>query len=451
MNCRFPLGPLRLVSLIALSAIFGCTDDEAASPQSAAKTGPPPKVVVKKIGVESVPIIRDFVARTEAVETIDIQARVEAILIGLDFEEGKPVKEGDVLYRLDRSTFEADVAIAQANLAQAKASQQLAKEQVSVRAAEASLAQAKAKLTKAQQDVSRLRPLAEKDAVPRQDLDTALASELVAEAEVTAQEALLKNSTIQERVGILVADAEAASAQARLDLAKLDLEYCTISSPIDGLIGRTNINVGNLVGRGESTVLATVSTMDPIYVTFAISEEEYLELDNRAREKGAGDEAREANRKENPLDLILANGALYPEKGVVVTTERAVAIETGTLQVVARFPNPESRLRPGQFGRVRIRLNQIPDAILCPQRAVMEQQSAKTVLVVEEGDKVALRTIQIQERYGNDYIVSAGLEAGDRVIIEGQMKARPGSTVNPTDKPASSEPEQKSSQRQEGN
>jgi len=434
---RARTGSLVLASalVLALLAAPGCGDDEAKAKQQAAAP-PPPTVLVATVTTATVPVVREFVARTEAKETITIQARVEAVLESMEFEEGKPVKAGQVLYELDKQTYQANIAGAKAALAGAEANLKLAREQVSVRAAEAAVVQAKASHKKTQQDVARLRPLAEEDAVPRQDLDTALAAEEVAKAEVEAQEANLRNAKIKEEVGILQAEAAIEGAQAALALANLDLGYCTIRSPIDGLIGRTGVDVGNLVGRGEATELATVSSIDPMYVTLAISEEEFLKLQERAR----------AQAKTEPavaVDLILADGGVYAHKGRFVTIERAVQIETGTLQLVAEFPNPDGLLRDGQFARARVAVAQLENALLVPQRAVMEQQGAKIVLVVGADNVVSLKSVQLTERYEGSFVVTAGLSAGDTVIVEGQLKARPGSPVVPSDKPASAEPADK--------
>lgn len=421
--------------LIALVWVASCGGDEEAAP--AVASAPPPAVVVTDIRVETVPILREFVARTEAANSVDIQARVEAILEKIEFVEGEPVAKDQVLYRLDSRTYDANLAAAMAKLAKAEADRKLAEEQVSVRAAEAALAEAQAKLAKAEQDVARYRPLAEKDAVPKQDLDTALAAEQVAIATLEARQAELENAKIQEEVGLMLAKAEVESSQAALDLAQLDLEYCTIRSPLDGLIGRTEVDEGNLVGRGEATVLNTVSTIDPMYVTFAITEEEYLWTQALRSESGQSEEEYDQT---NPIELILADNTVYSEKGVFLVAERAVAEQTGTLQLVATFANPDALLRPGQFGRCRLRVMEVEDAVLCPQRAVMEQQGSKTVQVVGEGDVVELRSVEILERHEDAYIISKGLEGGERVVLEGQLKARPGHKVIPTDQPVSSEP-----------
>ena len=340
------VGPALLITLAA------CGGDDEAPVAAPAQTGPPPAVVVAKLETQDVPILREFVARTEAVQTVEVQARVEAVLEMRDFEEGRRVKKDDVLYRLDDRTYQAELEAAKARKGQAEANLKLALEQVTVRAAEAAVARAEATLKKAQQDVARLRPLAEKDAVPRQDLDTALAAEEVAEAEVDAEEATLTNARIQEEVGIALAQAELQSAEASLDLAELDLEYCTIRSPLDGLVGRTQVNVGNLVGRGASTPLVTVSSIDPIYVTFSISEAEYLRSVAEVRaEKASGaqvpDPAERRDGEGIDVQLVLADDSVFNQVGRILTADRAVAEETGTLQILTEFPNPDGDLRPG--------------------------------------------------------------------------------------------------------
>ena len=430
--------PARTVALTALF-VAGCSEGEEPA-VSAMESGPAPAVVVVEARSESVAIMRDFVARTAAVETVEVRARVEAVLLSQEFEEGMPVKAGQLLYKLDERTYAANVAVAAARTEQAAANLKLAEEQVSVRAAEAGLVRTQAQLRKAQQDVARLEPLAAKDAVPRQDLDTALAAEEVAQAEVDAQEAELQNARIQEQVGLLLARAEVESTDASLVLANLDLEYCTIKSPIDGMVGRRQVDPGNLVGRGEQTVLTTISSVDPIYVTFAISEAEYLALDTRRR--GRETPPQGGGGSDSPIQLLLADDSIYEFTGTVAFGERAVDESTGTLELIAEFPNPDGRLRPGQFGRCRLQVLQLDDAVLVPQRAIIEQQGVKFVMVVGEDSIVALRGLQVSERVGEDFVVLSGLEAGERVILEGQMKARPGSPVRPMPAAASAEPDQ---------
>lgn len=425
-------GPLSVVAALSLLACGSEGDGSATGKPTAV----PPAVVVVEVASQDVPIFRDFVARTSAVSTVEVQARVESVLTSLEFEEGKTVAAGDRLYQLDERTYEANVAIAEAMVAQAAAHTKLAREQVSVRAAEAGLVRSQAQLKKAIQDVARLEPLAAKDAVPRQDLDTALAAQEVAQAEVDAQQAALENARIEEEVGLMMSEAEMKSAAGALALAKLDLEYCTITSPIDGLIGRTAVNVGDLVGRGQATPLNTISSVDPIYLTFSISEAEYLNLIEDRQKRKAADKAQSMP----PIDLLLANDSIYEHKGQIAFGDRAVDESTGTLALIASFPNPSGVLRPGQFGRCRMQVGEYKDAVLVPQRAIIEQQGAKFVYVVGNDSLVSLRSIQVVERSEDSVVVTGGIESGERVILEGHLKARPGLPVTPMDKPVSSEP-----------
>jgi membrane fusion protein (multidrug efflux system) len=387
---------------------------------------PPPVVVVAPAARRDVPVYVESVAQTVAEDTVEIRARVEGVLLTMQFEEGKPVKKGAVLFTIDPQEYEAALLGAKAKLAKGEADLKLAKEQVTVRAAEAAVEQSKARLRKAETDVARLTPLAAADAVPQQDLDNAAAALDVAKADLDAANANLINAKLLEQVGVLLATAEVEGAKADVANAELNLGYCTITSPIDGLIGRKDVSIGNLVGRGESTLLATVSTIDPMRASFTISEQEYLRLNKEGREKGAPP----------PFHLTLANGAAYPRDGAYVVAEREVDIRTGTLVIEARFPNPEGLLKPGQFGRVKAVTETIKDAVVIPQRAVMEQQSEKIAYVVKDDKTVEMRTVTLGERYENGVVVEKGIEAGEHVIVDGQMKARPGQPVNPMDEKA---------------
>ncbi len=386
---------------------------------------PPPVVVVAAAARKDVPVYVESVAQTVAEDTVDIRARVEGVLLTMQFEEGKPVKKGAVLFTIDPQEYEAALLGAKAKLAKGEADLKLAKEQVTVRAAEAALEQSKARLKKAETDVARLTPLAAADAVPEQDLDNAEAALDVAKADLDAANANLINAKLMEQVGVLLATAEVEGAKADVADAELNLGYCTITSPIDGLIGRKDVSVGNLVGRGESTLLATVSTIDPMRASFTISEQEYLRLRKTGEEKDPP-----------PFHLTLADGTAYPREGTFVVTEREVDMRTGTLVLEARFPNPDGLLKPGQFGRVKAVAETIKDAVVVPQLAVMEQQSAKIVYVVKEDKTVEMRTVVLGERDGNGVVVRKGVEAGDQVIVDGQMKARPGQPVNAMDEKA---------------
>jgi membrane fusion protein (multidrug efflux system) len=205
--------------------------------------------------------------------------------------------------------------------------------------------------------------------------------------------------------------------------AELDLSYTTIRSPIAGLIGKRLVAPGNLVGKSDATLLTTVSTIDPIRVNATVSEAEYLRFFARRKEGGSDAQS---------LELVLADGSVFPSKGKLVIVDRAVDPKTGTLQFFTEFPNAEGQLRPGQFGRIRAIVDTVRDAIVIPKRAVQEIQGMQTVLVVGADNMVALRTIQPADTIGDLLVVRQGLKPGERVIVDGIQKARPGSKVNPT-------------------
>jgi membrane fusion protein, multidrug efflux system len=366
-----------LVAGLAVS-LAGCGGEkEADKAKQAAAAAPPPAVLVAEVVRKTVPIYGEFVAQTDAKETVEIRARVQAYLDAQHFAEGTLVKKDQLLFTLDKREYES-------KLLQAKAS----------------LEAAEARLGKAETDERRLKPLAERKAVPQQDYDNAAANLLAAKAGVS-------------------------SANAGVVEAQLNLSYCTIRSPIAGLIGKRLVAPGNLVGKSEATLLDTVSSVDPMRVIATISEAEYLKFAAQFKKKGAPAGGTE-------LELILADGSVFPHKGKVVIVDRAVDVKTGTLSMVAEFPNPGGLLRPGQFGRLRAPVEMAENAILVPKRAVQEVQGAKSVLVVGADNMVALRTIRPGESVGQDLIVLDGVQPGERVIVDGIQKARPGSKVNPS-------------------
>jgi len=220
------------------------------------------------------------------------------------------------------------------------------------------------------------------------------------------------------------------SAKAAVIQADLNLGYTRIAAPISGIIGKIMVDPGNLVGKAEPTLLTQISAVDPIYAEFSVAEADYLKLSSRIRLDAQG----RGRDSEYRLDLFLADDSQFPHKGRFVFVGRAFDAKTGTINVQAEFPNPTRVLRPGQFARVRGTVDQRPDAVLVPALAVQEQQGAKIVLVVESGDKVALRPVSVEDRVGDLYIVSKGLKAGERVIVEGVQKVRPGMQVKPETK-----------------
>jgi membrane fusion protein, multidrug efflux system len=418
------LSALYSVLLMTALVVSNCGGESKAEKEKA-PAGPPVPVVVTPVIQKTVPIFSEFTAQADAKDTVELRARVEAFLEGVHFEEGRPVKKGQLLFTLDKRKYEAEVQSAKAQLAKAQADLEFAKEQVTVETAKAKLDSAKAQMSKADLDVNRLTPLAKEKAVPQQDLDNALVAQQVAKANVDAGQANYDTTVLLHKVGVDAATAAVSAAEASLKNGELNLSYCTITAPMDGLIGQRLVSPGNLVGRGEPTLLATISALDPLRVSFAVSEAEYLAI---ARRMG------KSVRNPVPIDLILADGTMHPHKGKVTIAERAVDQKTGTLTIVAEFPNPEKVIRPGQFGKVRGAIDTAKDAILIPQQAVMEEQSAKTVYVVDAGNKVAVRTVILGDRVENLVIVKEGVKPGERVVTDGMQKVRPGMVVAPAEK-----------------
>jgi membrane fusion protein (multidrug efflux system) len=405
-------------------AVSGCERGKEGEKAKQAATAPPPAVVVAEAVQKTVPIYSEFVARTDAVDTVEIRARVQAVLEAQHFTEGTVVKKDQILFTLDKREYEAQLQQAKAQLAKAQADLAFARDNATVESAKANLDVALARLGKAETDERRLKPLAERRAVPQQDYDNAAANLQAARADVQSRRAAVNTAQVQQKSNIEQAEAAIASANAAITQAELNLSYCTIRSPIEGLIGERKVSPGNLVGRGEATLLDTVSSIDPIRVLLSISDAEYLRLMEN-RKKGRAGTAPD-------LELILADGSVFPSKGRLATVDRAVDVKTGTLSLIAEFPNPNGLLRPGQFGRVRAAVEMAENAILIPQRAVQEIQGTKTVLVVGADNLVALRTIQPGESVGDLLIVRDGVKPGERVIVDGIQKARPGSPVNPS-------------------
>jgi membrane fusion protein, multidrug efflux system len=414
---------------LSLATTVGCNRDQSAK---AAAPPPPPEVGVAPVEQRAVAIERDFIARTEAVPTVEVRARVAGILEEVLFKEGMDVKKGQPLFLIQQAEYKAALETARAQLAKAQADLTRAKDTSIVDRVKAQLAQRQADLDKARQDVNRYKPLAEARAIPQQDMDTSVAAEKVAVAAVDAAAAALKDAELAQRTQVQLSEAAVESANASIIQADLNLSYTTIAAPIDGIIGRLNVDRGNLVGKGEPTLLATVSKVNPIYVDFSVAEADYIRFAPQISRDIRQD--RPVAPREQ-LQLFLSDDKPLPQKGRVAFVDRAVDGKTGTIGVRAEFPNPDQLIRPGQFARVRGVIERRPNAILVPQLAVQEQQGAKTVLVVEAGDKVGLRPIKVDERVGDFYIVTEGLKVGERVIVDGVQRVRPGVQVKPVTKP----------------
>jgi len=371
--------------IVCLLLIFACGSGDKAKDKEGDL--PPPAVLVAPVLQKTVPIYGEYVARTEARQTVEIKARVGGYLEKIFFKEGRKVKAGELLFVIDQRPYKAALQDAQGQLAQSEAA-----------------------LWKAQKDVDRYRPLVAADAAPKQDLDKA--------------EAEAKIST-----------AAIVKAKAGIDKAELDLQFTQIRAPITGIIGKEKVTIGNLVTKDE-TLLTTMSSWDPMRVVFSVSETDYLMLSRRYPE-----ESREGSidKPSKIFELLMADNAIYPDEGTLSFVDRALDPTTGTLNVYVSFPNPNRLLRPGLFGRIRVPLKEEPNALLVPQRAVQEMQGVQTVLVVGPENKVALRTVTLGPRVKDYFMVTKGVKAGELIVVEGIQKAIPGQKVTPKEKPISQE------------
>ena len=341
----------------------------------AAVAPPPPEIYVAQVVQKDVPTYLDLVGQTQGFQDVEIRARVEGFLDTVNFREGSFVRRGDLLYQIDPKPLQA--TLAQAN---------------------AELATARARLAKADNDVARYTPLAAKQAVSQRELDDARAAQDAMRSQVEA-------------------------SRAAVDKATLDLGYVRIASPINGLVGTTLVKPGSLVGRGESTLLTTVSSIDPIIFRVAITEADYLRIIKRDPTR-SGQEG-----KASGIELTLADGALHPHTGTIGPVERAVNTATGTLGVQLYFPNPQNVLRPGQYGRARLLLDTKAGALLIPQRAVQELQNLYSVAVVGADNKVVFRNVKVGPRVDALWVIEDGLKPGEQVVAEGLQSLRDGMTV----------------------
>ena len=341
---------------------------------------PPMEVAVVTVQPRDVPIYLDMIGQTLGSVDIPIRARVDGVLEEIHFLEGRDVEKGQLLYVIDPTPFEAKVV-----------------------EAEGRLAEAQTRLAKAASDLERIRPLAEMDAVSKQDLDAAVAQFEAAEGSLQA-------------------------AKAQVEQAQIQLGYTRIKAPVSGLIGITQAKVGEYVGRSPNpVVLNIVSRTDPIRVRFSINEREYLRFSRRFAQ------TLRDNREEKPesrgLQLILSDGSIHEHSGTIVSFDAAIDATTGTLTLEADFPNPERIVLPGQFARVRGTLEQRAGALVVPQRAVMETQGIFQLAVVGGDDTVDVRQVEMGPRVGDQWIVESGLEAGERVALEGLQRIRSGMQV----------------------
>jgi membrane fusion protein, multidrug efflux system len=413
---------VRRLSLVAASAALLCSC--ARDPDKNSVPSPPPaRVLAAVVRSRTVPITQDFVATTVALDSVDVRARVEGTLDAVHFKEGTVVHQGQLLFTLQQDKYQAALQAALASLAKTEADLVKAKDSQPVVQAEADLQAREADLTRANLSVKRLTPLAASKAVPQKDLDNALAGQQAAKASVLGAQAQLTNAKVGQAVGIAQANAAVMQSKSQVSDARLNLSYTTIRAPVTGLIGFLQADPGNVVGSAGTQVLDTISTIDPMEVSFAVDEVTYLKIAGNKRDPKVRALANQ------PLHLILADNSVYPQSGRLYAANRALDPKTGTIQVEARFPNPDAVLRPNQFARIRIVTEMRPNATLVPARAVVQTQGSAIAYVVSPDGVVQLRSLTLGPQYGNDYVVTEGLRPGERVITEGTQKVQPGAKV----------------------
>jgi membrane fusion protein (multidrug efflux system) len=370
----------------------------------------------------NVPIFSEFAAQTYARDMVEVRGRVEGYIEKWLFRPGSEVHAGQTLYVLDLRPYEAVVQQARGNLSQSEAELEFAQHQVSLLQAQANLAYAEANLLKARQDYDRLNPLVQADAASKQDLDSASAALKAGEASVRANNANVEQNALSTKTQIEGMKAKVEALKGSLRTAELNLQYATIKAPITGRVGDSLIPVGGLVTPNSPQPLTTIVPLDPIWVRFKVTEREYLSWAKQGkRTLGEGVQ----------LTLILADNSDFPYKGRIEDTLNQVDPKTGTLELQARFPNPKHALLPGQFGRIRVQVDERKNAIAVPQRAVQQLQDMQVVYTVGPDNKVRMQEVTAGYRFGSQWLIEQGLNAGDRVIVEGQLKVRPGARVNP--------------------
>lgn len=397
---------------------------------SGAKSTPPapapPAVEVAPVEQKDVPIYGEWIGTLAGQVNADIKAQVTGYLLRRDYQEGSYVQKGQLLFEIDPRPFQAALDQAKGQLAQAEA--QLVQ-------SEAQLATAEANQHKSELDVEKYTPLAKAEAVSQQDLDNAVQTNLANKAQVQAAQA-----------AIAAAKAQIQASQAAVETATINLGFTRVSSPINGIVGVAQAQVGDLVSA-SSGALTTVSTLDPIRDYFTVSEQTYLELHATAMSKimrPATDftvspeeflklqkRLSSSDSRRWKLQLVLADGSTYPYEGDFYFADRSVDQSTGSIQLAALFPNPGNVLRPGQYGKVRAVVSIRKGALMVPQPAVTELQGSYEVAVVGPEDRVAIRPVKVGARVGTMWVIEEGLKPSEHVVVEGQQMLRPGVTVQP--------------------
>jgi membrane fusion protein (multidrug efflux system) len=362
--------PRRLAAVVSLLAPL------VACGRSAPPEPPPPEVLVVEVATRDVPVISEWLGTTEGFVDAEVRAQVTGYLIKRSYEEGQRVKTGEILFLIDPRPFQAALAQAQGQLGFAKAD-----------------------LQRNHLDVVRYTPLVKQGAVSQQEYDNAVQRERGAQASVQA-------------------------AEAAVEKARIDLGFTEVRSPVDGIVGLAQAQLGDLVGPNDPKPLTDVSQLDPMKVSFPLSEQDYLRFAPQIEQA-----VRTGSFRKDSLELVLADGSVYPHRGTGYPAGRAVDPRTGTITVKGVFPNPDALLRPGQFARIRVETDLRKGARVVPQRALNDLQGTKQLAVVGPDDKVDIHTVRVGPTWGTLQVIEEGVAPGDRVIVEGFQKVRPGMVV----------------------
>jgi RND family efflux transporter MFP subunit len=405
---------LVLVGALLVGGAAGCS-----GPVNGATAAAPPDVETAEVQQKDVPLFNEWIGTLDGLVNADIKAEVSGYLLSQDYKEGTFVRKGQLLFQIDPRPFAAALGLAQGQYAQSQGQLEQAQAQLTQAVAQVAVAEANERRT--QLDVDRYIPLAQQQAITQQDLDNATQNNLAAKAQLQAAKAQVETARAQ----ITGAKAAVQSAAAAVDTARINLGFTRLTSPIEGIPGIAQQQVGALVSP-SSPVITTVSTLDPIKVYFTASEQEYLAFTRRFPTQ----ETRQANLATRELQLILGDGITYPLKGKFDFADREVDVRTGAIRLAGLFPNPGNSLRPGQYGRVRMSSGIQQGALLVPQRAVIELQGNYQVAVVDGANTVHLRPVKVGERVGLQWIISDGVKPGERVVVEGVQKVRQGIQVN---------------------
>lgn len=432
---------LVVAAVLSSTVLIGCDKKEDAAEGAAAQQQMPPAVVnVQTVSFATVPQVQTFSGRTAAYEIADVRPQVNGVIEEVLFREGSNVKQGQPLYRINTDNYASSITSGQAAIAQAQANRQTA---IANNAnAKAELVSRQASLAQAVNDFERLKGLVEIDAISKQQYDQAQTQVRTAQAALESARAAVG----QTQAGISSAEAGIQSAQAALDASTLDLNRTIVRAPISGRTDRSSVTAGTLVSAGQPDPLVTISRLDPIYVDISQSSSELLKLRQQIAEG-------KAQAGMNSVELVLEDGSVYPVRGKLALSEATVDESTGSVTLRAIFPNPSSVLLPGMYVSARLTQSVINNAALVPQSAVMRSAKSETqVYIVDQNNKIQVRPVTISGTYNGQWVVTDGLQSGDRVVIIGGSKVKPDQEVvakpleNPNPAPNANTPTQGTSQ-----